>query len=166
MLISYRKATAADLDFVVNLYNEIIAQWLYTADTTSYTKEEKTDWFKGVNTPPSGLFIVEYKQKSVGYFYFTPWRKGRAALSAVAEISYYLDSKYHGKGLGKKMITWCKKEAQLAGYKHLLAIMLDSNVRSKYLLEQQGFWIAGHLKHVATFSDRTDGQYLLQFSFE
>ncbi len=162
--LEYRNALPDDINFVVELYNSVIAEGGFTADTQPFRVAEKTDWFAAIRTAPQQLFIVLLNDLPIGYFYFGFWRQGRMALAHTAEITYYLHAAYRRKGIGSQMIDWCIAEAKKQQFTQLLAVMLDINTGSKNLLLSKGFSIAGHLYDVAIIDNKICGQLILQKS--
>lgn len=163
MEIHYRKATLDDLQSIVNIYNEIIEEGGYTADLDCYSVSQKVEWFEQISQFPYNVFVAYVDNNIVGYFYLSPWRKGRRGLDKVAEITYYLKNEFRGYGIGKEMIRRCIDEATGNGLHHLIAVLLDENVRSRNLLEKFNFKIVGHLPNVANLRNQTCGQWIMQF---
>ena len=88
--ITHRTATEADLPRLVEIYNTVIVEGGFTADLTPYTLEQRRGWFDAHQQGPFRIYVVELEGEVAGYFYFSPWRDGRAALKRVGEVSYYL----------------------------------------------------------------------------
>ena len=99
----------------------------------------------------------------IGYFYFSPWRKGRESLKGTAELSFYLAKEKRGKGLGSLILSKSIALAQEKSFHSLLAIILEENERSKHLLEKWGFAIVGKLPNVVNFGTRKAGQLILLY---
>ncbi len=158
---THRPATKVDLPNLVALYNAIIAEGGFTADLTPYTLEQRQPWFNAHQCPPFLIHIVEIDQQMVGYFYFSAWRNGRAAMHQVAEVSYFLAKDARGKGLGRFMLEQAQRIAVDAGLRYLLAILLESNIGSRTLLEKGGFTLAGQLPEIADLGDSRCGQIIL-----
>ena len=97
----------------------------------------------------------------LGYFYFSAWRSGRGAMRQVAEVSYYLSQEARGKGLGRFMLKQAELIAQDAGFRYLLAILLETNIASRTLLEKTGFTLAGELPEIADLGERRCGQLIM-----
>lgn len=158
---THRLATKADLPKLVAIYNAIIAEGGFTADLAPYTLDQRQSWFNDHQQPPFQIHVVEIGQQLLGYFYFSPWRNGRAAMHQVAEVSYYLARHSRGKGLGRFMLEQAQLIAVDTGLKYLLAILLESNIGSRALLEQNSFTLSGQLPEIADLGDRRCGQLIM-----
>ncbi len=158
---THRPATSADLPQLVDIYNNIIAEGGYSADLTPYSLEQRQPWFSAHQQSPFLIHVVEVDNKILGYFYFSPWRSGRAAMHQVAEVSYYLTKDARGKGLGRFMLEQAQKLAREAGLRYLLAILLDTNHGSRVLLEKGGFDLAGQLPEIADMGGTRCGQLIM-----
>ena len=88
--LSCRQACRKDLPRLVEIYNGVIAEGGFTADLHPFNLAQRQSWFDAHQQPPFLIYVVEIDCSIVGYFYFSPWRAGRAALKHVAEVSYYL----------------------------------------------------------------------------
>lgn len=160
-IATHRPATRADQPKLVELYNAIIAEGGFTADLTPYTLEQRQPWFNEHQKAPFLIHVIEVAQQIQGYFYFSPWRSGRAAMHQVAEISYFLAQEARGQGLGSFMLEQAQQIAQNSGLAYLLAILLETNTGSRTLLEKGGFTLAGCLPEIADLGDRRCGQLIM-----
>lgn len=158
---THRLATKADQPKLVALYNAIIAEGGYTADLAPYTLEQRQPWFNEHRNAPFQIHVVEIDEQVRGYFYFSAWRSGRAAMRQVAEVSYYLSREARGKGLGRFMLEQAELIAQDTGLRYLLAILLETNIGSRTLLEKSGFSLAGELPEIADLGEQRCGQLIM-----
>ena len=158
---THRPVTQADLPKLVALYNAIIAEGGFTADLAPYSLAQRQSWFNDHRQPPFQIHVVEIDQQIQGYFYFSPWRSGRAAMRQVAEVSYYLAKEARGRGLGRFILEQAQQLAVDAGLKYLLAILLESNIGSRTLLEKGGFSLAGQLPEIADLGEKRCGQLIM-----
>lgn len=156
-----RRATIDDLESIVDLYNGIIQEGLFTADLDPIKVNDRLKWFEKSNANPYGIYLMSDGDLLCGYFYFSAWRKGRRALEDVVELSYYLAEDRRGKGLGRKMISVALDQAARRSWSHIIAIMLDNNGRSRQLLEKFGFDIVGHLPDITKLGSSRCGQLIL-----
>ncbi len=79
----------------------------------------------------------------------------------VAEVSYYLAKQARGLGLGHFMLEQAQLIAVDAGLRYLLAILLESNIGSRILLEKGGFTLAGQLPEIADLGEKRCGQLIM-----
>jgi len=159
--ISYRIARENDLPRLVDIYNQAIEEGGFTADLEPFTVAQRQSWFDSHQHGAFRIYVVETDGDVAGYLYFSPWRSGRAALRHVAEVSYYLDRNARGKGLGSRLLAHGLELARQSGLRYLLAILLESNVASRGLLEKHGFSLAGTLPEIAELDDATCGQLIM-----
>ena len=160
MKIKINEAELSDLHSITDIYNSIIEEGGFTADLVSYTYKEREPWFKSL-LQNKYIYTVTTDNKSIGYFYFSPWRSGREALSHTAEISFYLIKDYRAKGIGSQILQASLELAQKKNFNFLIAILLDINTASKALLEKFGFSVAGHLPQIANLKNIKCGQYIM-----
>ena len=166
MNILYRKPTEKDYPYIIDIYNNIIDENKFTADINHVDFNKKKQWFINECKYPYFIFVVEYNNIIIGYFYLSPWRSGRKALIRTGEISFYLKKEYRSKGIGKKLISWAIEEAKKNGFKTLLAILLDINQRSKYLLKNHNFKVEAHLNNIANLNGKVCGQYIMMLNIK
>ena len=160
-MIQIRIASIEDLGSIVAIYNEAIEEGGLTADLEKVSLVQKEDWFHQTNTDQYGIYVLEKEGQVIGYFYFSPWRKNRAALNTVAELSFYLAKAERGKGLGHLVLTKAIELAKEKSLFNLMGILLDCNIPSQKLLEKHGFEVIGKLPNVAQLKDQVVGQFIM-----
>jgi len=143
-----RKAIATDSPRLTAIYNQAI-QARQTADTTPMTPKDRQSWFDSHQQPNYPLFVVEKAGSVCGYSTLSQYRGGRPALRYAVEISYYLDKTFQRQGLGSILLQHALATAKDLGFKHVFAILLDTNLPSIGLLEKFGFEKWGHLPKIA-----------------
>lgn len=157
-----RIATPEDLEQIVTIYNQAVLQGNCTADIEPLTVMERKEWFSEHTPRNYPIFVMEGNTYNEiwGWCSLSAHRKGRMALRHVAEVSYYVDEKQQGKGIGKQLMLHAIKMAPTHGLNNLFAILLDTNKISIALLEKNGFEQWGHLPDIAEFEDRKCGQFI------
>ena len=157
-----RIATQTDLQHIVAIYNQAIADRNCTADTEPLTVTGRQEWFDNHDPQRYPIFVIEENPAApiIGWCSLSAHRKGRIALQNVAEISYYIDRTHRGKGFGKGIIQHALLAAPALGLHNLFAILLDTNRTSVALLTKHGFSQWGHLPDIAEFEDSICGQYI------
>ncbi len=159
------RATIEDMDRLVSIYNQSIAAGGQTADLDAYTIEQRTEWFLKFDDHYP-LYVLKSGELVIGYCSISPYRAGRRALERVAEISYYLDTAYQGRGLGTLLVRRVIRECKRKGFRHLIAILLDTNQASEALLIKMGFERWGKLPDIAHIGKKTCGQLIYGLSLE
>jgi L-amino acid N-acyltransferase YncA len=139
MEISIRPAEQKDLAAIVEIYNQAIETKISTAETILVTADEKQQWFDEHTDAKFPLIVAAYGNEITGWISLSPYRKGRQALQATAEISYYLHRNYFKKGIGSLLMQAMINKAISLGYKNLIAIIIDANEPSINLLKKFGF---------------------------
>ena len=143
-----REATIHDLERLTEIYNQAILSKKATADTETFTAEQRREWLLSHNNKRTPLLVYEDCGTVLGYCYLSEYRPGRRALESIAEISYYIDFDYHRRGIASKLIQSIIDAAIALEYRNLLAILLSCNHGSIALLEKHGFKLWGTLPDV------------------
>ena len=158
--LSIRVSNITDLASIVNIYNQAIRSKCATGDIVEFTVEERIDWFHTYDNNSYPLYVAEIGNVIVGYCSISPYRQGRAAMSSVAEISYYLDYAYHEQGIGTALIKHAIANCKRIGKENLLAILLDINTPSIRLLEKLKFKKWGHFPDIINLPGKKCGQLI------
>lgn len=155
-MLRTRVAALPDLEAIVDIYNQAIA-----AQATAYieprTVENRREWF--ARHPPSRnpILVAELDGEIVGWSSLSEYRPGRQAVRHTAEISYFVHSDHHRKGVGSELLRASIELCPAVGIKTLLAILLEDNVASIGLLRRFEFEHWGTMPRVADFHGREVG---------
>ena len=149
-----RNAKIKDLPVITDIYNQAINSRCCTGDTSCFGVDERSKWFEENNTPKTPVFVYETGHRVIAYCYISPYRPGRKAFESVGEVSFYIDFNHHNKGIGSQLLKHLIIEAEKLSYKHLIAILLDCNVKSAALLEKYEFTLWGTLPGIACIDDK------------
>ena len=160
-VLNIRQAEICDLQSLTDIYNSVIKEGGFMADLNSYSVEDRHKWFIQNNTDDYGIYVIVKNNEIVAYFYFSPWRSGRAALKSIAELSFYICKGARGEGLGNCIVSNAISLANKKGFSHLIAILLDINTRSRDLLLKWDFHISGKLPDIAQLHDQRAGQLIM-----
>lgn len=144
-----RRAVKEDLPEITGIYNQAIASGRATADIQPFSAEQREGWFSINENDRTPVYVYERDGAVVGYSYLSGYRQGRKALETISEISYYVDYRHHGRGIGSGLMQYTIDRAKELGYKNLLAILLSCNDGSVALLEKYGFVLWGILPDIA-----------------
>jgi phosphinothricin acetyltransferase len=143
----------------VDIYNQAIRSGEATGDIDEFEAKERISWFEQFNEVYP-LYVVEVESDIVGYGTLAPYRQGRRAMSSIAEISFFLDEKYQGMGIGSFLIDHMISAASRIGKKTLLAILLDINTKSVNILKKFDFKQWGYFPDIIELKDKKCGQLI------
>lgn len=152
--VTFRNATIADLQAIVDIYNSTIASRMVTADTELVSVESKQEWFAQHNLTNRPLWVVENKfLQIVGWVSFQSFY-GRPAYNATVELSIYLAETQRGKGIGKQVLEYCINEAPKLGINTLLGFIFSHNEPSIKLFRSFGFEDWATLPNIALLDEQ------------
>lgn len=152
-----RLAQIDDLPAIVDIYNQAIPSKQSTGDTLPVRVEDRLAWFEEHRSDEHPIFVAEVNGQVAGWCSLSPYRPGRAALRFTAEISYYIASVYHRRGIGTALIEHALAACPALQIRHLFAIVLEGNQASLKLLQKMGFEQWGYLPRVANFDGKEVG---------
>ncbi len=156
----FRIASLKDLGSIVEIYNQAVLAKNATAETNICTVEDKLNWFNIHSAERFPVYVVENKEKIIGWGSISPYRKERQGLKTTAEISYYLDYRFHGKGIGKKIMNYMIDDCKRLKIRVLLAVLLEINKPSIQILKYFGFQKWGFLPEVVCQHGYVCGQFI------
>jgi phosphinothricin acetyltransferase len=137
--MNIRDAKIGDVEYINTIHNQAIAEKFKVAYLEPWTQERCVEWFKEHTGKEYPVYVAEIDNTVIGFVYVNPYRPGRAALKQTAEISFFVDKDYRGKGIGKKLIAYMESQCCKLGIKTLFAIILDTNAASIKLIEKCGY---------------------------
>ncbi len=140
---------ATDLEAINEIYNQAVSLKFSTAHTEAISMEERLAWFEDHDPDHFPVYVWEENGLVTGWISFSPYRKGRKALQSTAEISYYVDSGYHRRGIGSGLLEHAITMAPQLKFKTLIAILLEPNTASIALLKKFGFQLWGDMPAIA-----------------
>ena len=155
--MNIRIAQAADLDRIVEIYNQAIPSRHSTADISPLQTDDRKAWFSEHTPEKYPIFVTEIDGNVIGWCSLSPYRSGRMALRFTAEISFYIDHAFHRRGVGRALLEYAMAACPRLEIKSVFGIVLERNVASVRMLEKLGFDRWGHLPRVADFDGEECG---------
>ena len=149
-----RLAREEDLPLINEIYNQAVRQRFCTAHLSEIGMKERHAWFRSHDPGRFPVFVIENSEQIAGWVSLGAYREERQALAHVAEVSYYVDEKERGKGIGRRLLAHAVELAPGFGFTVLIAILLNKNPVSIGLLEKFGFESWGVMPGIALI----DGQ--------
>jgi phosphinothricin acetyltransferase len=151
--MNIRNVKLKDIDRINDIHNQAINEKFKVAYLTPWTNDMMLEWFKEHDTKKYPIYVAEIDNIVIGFVYINPYRPGRVALKQTAEISYFIDKNYRGRGIGKQLIEFMELQCSNLGIKTLFAIIIDNNEASIKLIEKCGYKKWGHLPKIAIFDN-------------
>ena len=149
-----RNALPEDLPAINDIYNQAVRQRFCTAHLEPLDMEKREKWFASHDPGRFPVFVIESSHRIAGWVSLGAYRKDRQALAHVAEVSYYVDEKERGKGVGSKLLEHAVYVAPKFGFSVLIAILLNKNPVSIGLLKKFGFESWGVMPGIALIDDQ------------
>jgi L-amino acid N-acyltransferase len=152
--IIIRLAMKDDMAVVADIYNQSIEAGRITADMTPVDVPNRLAWLKKHPRSKYPVFVAEIDGRIVGWLSLSAYRPGREALSQTAEISYYIDFSHHKCGVATALMEHALSLCPQLDIDHLLAIIIEGNNASIYLMKKYGFKEWGWLPGVNCFGNQ------------
>lgn len=160
--INIRDATEADLQSIVDIYNQSIPGRKATADTEAIALESRLDWYhhRPVNRP---LWVATRQEEVVGWLSLQNFY-GRPAYRHTAEVSIYVASAYHRQGIGSRLLERSIARSPQLQLTTLLAFVFAHNDTSINLFTRYGFSQWGYLPNIAVLDNQEHSLAILGLS--
>jgi phosphinothricin acetyltransferase len=152
-----RLATEADLPAIVDIYNQSIPGGWSTADTRPITVADRLAWFRTFDPARRPIWVAEADGRVVATTYLTSFYAGRPAYDATAEVSTYIATAYHRRGIGRRLKRWVIDQCPRLGVTTLLSMHFDHNEATRRINDDFGFQQVGHLTEVAVVQGHKRG---------
>lgn len=149
-----------ELEVLDSIYNQAIRTGIATGHTKALTKQARWLWYKSHDIMSYPIYVMKYDRKIIGYGTLSPYREGRQAMRSIAEVSFFLDEEYKGKGYGSILLNKIIDDCHRVKIKTVIAILLDVNKKSVRLLKKFGFKKWGHFPDAIEFEDKMCGQLI------
>jgi L-amino acid N-acyltransferase YncA len=157
MDLHIRHATEADLPAIVDIYNQSIPAGWSTADTQPITVADRVEWFRKFDPARRPIWVAEADGQVIATTYLSPFYGGRPAYDATAEISIYIATALHRRGLGRRLKQWVIEQCPRLGVTTLLSMHFDHNEATPRINESLGFVRMGHLTEIAVVQGHRRG---------
>ena len=164
MNFKFIPAQLEDLAKIVEIYNWAVLNTTATFDTETKTVESRINWFHD-HTPDFPLYVIKNENNEVcAWGSLTKWSE-RKAYDICAEVSFYVDPKAHGKGLGTYILAELIKLGQRTNKKNLISRITSESSVSLHLHHKLGFQEIGIMKQCGIKFNRVLDVNLLQYLY-
>lgn len=142
MIVHAREEHISEIN---RIYNQAVKDGLRTAHVSPVSMEKRRQWFKRHDRDRYPIFVWQENGSAKGWLSISPYRAGREALVEVAEVSYYVDYEYHGRGIASALMKHGVEFCKNTGLRILVAILISENEESIGLLQKFGFEESGRI---------------------
>jgi L-amino acid N-acyltransferase YncA len=157
MDLTIREAAEADLAAIVDIYNQSVPAGWSTADTRPISVAERLEWFRSFDPDRRPIWVAEAEGQIVATAYLSSFYGGRPAYDATAEVSVYVATAYHRRGIGRRLKLWVIEQCPRLGVTTLLSMHFDHNDATRRINESLGFQPMGHLTEIAVVRGKKRG---------
>lgn len=164
-LLNIRLAKLNDTPEIVEIYNQGIRNRNNAILDEISLVEFKSD-FVSRKLTDYPIFIAELNNVVVGWIAVSPYRANRRAYINSKEVSFYLDEKYIGKGIGTKLINYVIENRDEIGFHSLFAILVANNQPSISLLKKFDFKLWGYMPNVLEMDDLLEDAFIYGRNFK
>lgn len=142
-----RPATHADLQGILDIYNDCVLHTTATYDYEPRTLDHRATWFEDHLKQDYAVFVAEEGGRIVGWSALNPYH-ARIGYQFTSENSVYVAAAERGKGIGKLLLAPLIDAARKRGLRAIIAAIDAENEASIRLHAQFGFEKVGHFKKV------------------
>ncbi|RFU60150.1 arsinothricin resistance N-acetyltransferase ArsN1 family A [Bacillus sp. V59.32b] len=139
-----REARAADIQCILDIYNQGIEDRIATLDTDKKDISYMTDWFNN-HQGRYKILVAEYNNTVVGWASLNPYNN-RCAYSGVADLSIYIDREERGKGIGKCLLSLLEEKAVQNEFHKIVLFTFPFNTLGQSLYQRSGYQVVGVFK--------------------
>ena len=155
---SFRVAAHDDIQAITDIYNAAVIRGGASADLTPRTLEQRQAWVDShhdpyavfvtlASTPNGGERVIGFSALSVFY--------DRAGYDGVADLAYYIDPQWQGRGVGTFTLSELLDECRNRHMRKACGIIFADNIGSIALMRHFGFTRFGLMPQAATDSTGT-----------
>lgn len=128
--IVFRRANHSDAEDIANIYNQAMKPNIFaTSQLAPDTRKERMDWL-GEHQDPYPAFVYEHENGRVIAWCSLSRFSVRPEYTGIAEVSFYVDENYRGRGIGKLALAHLIQNAQTLGLRALAGRTLERNIRA------------------------------------
>jgi L-amino acid N-acyltransferase YncA len=147
-----RAATNADLQAILAIYNDVVANTTAIYDERPSTLEERQSWFDARLRQGLPVLAAELEGEVVGFSSFGDWRS-RWGYRYTVEHSVHVRADCRGRGFGRALLEALFPPAAALGMHMMIGHIDSAATASLRLHERLGFRRVGTFHEVARLRD-------------
>jgi len=143
-----RPAARGDLPAIDRIYNDAIRETTATWDEEPWPIARREAWWaEHTADPTTPVLVAEVADEVVGFAYLS-WYRPKSGYRFTREDTVYIDPPWHGKGLGRALLSRLVAHAEAVELHTLLAFIDATNTASIRLHASLGFDVIGTEREV------------------
>ncbi len=141
-----RFATEGDLPGILRIYNDAIVTGVATWDEEPWTMERRREWWAEHQADALTPVIVAEADGEVAGMAYLSRMSQKSGWRFTLEDTIYVDPAYHGRGVGRALLSQLLGLAGKQGTHVVVASITSSNEASIALHEALGFEYVGEIR--------------------
>jgi len=142
-----RQAEETDLHEILTIYNDAIVNTTAVYFYAPHTLEDRKVWFADKVKYGHPVIVFEENGSVVGFATYGQFR-AFPAYKYTVENSVYVDERFRGKGVGRKLLEEIIKLAESREVATMVAVIDSENYVSINLHKRLGYYYGGKIKRV------------------
>ena len=138
---------------ILDIFNDAILNTTSLYELDPRTPEFMSSWFDDKKAGGWPVFGLEDDGVLVGFATYGAFRP-RPCYRFTVEHSIYVDSRFRGRGHGKRLLEEVLRRAEAQGFHVVVGVIDSSNAASVTLHEKAGFTSCGIIRHAGYKFDR------------
>jgi L-amino acid N-acyltransferase YncA len=146
--IPIRTAEARDLEAITGIYEHAVRHGTASFELEPPSQREMARRYEALRSGGYPYLVAQLEREIMGYAYAGPYR-ARPAYRWTVEDSIYIAPAAQRRGIGRALLDRLIAEAELGGFRQMLAVIGDSaNVGSIELHRAAGFRLVGTFDNI------------------
>jgi len=144
--VRVRAALVGDVEAINGLYNYEIVNGVATWDEVEWPFARRMAWFEAHQADAQPVFVAETAGEVIGFSSLT-LLSDKSGYRFTRENTVIVRPDWHGKGVGKALMTALLAEARSLGLRLIIASVTSTNEASIGLHRSLGYEVVGELRN-------------------
>lgn len=145
MNLTIRKAKLADLEAILRIYNQGIADRIATLESEEKDYSYMRSWFEE-HQGRYAVLVAEWNDEVIGWASLNRY-SNRCAYDGVADLSIYIERSHRGKGVGKALLDELEEVALSRHFHKIVLFTFPFNGLGQGLYRKCGYREVGVFQH-------------------
>lgn len=159
--IIVRRATPGDAPGIVGIWDEIVAEKVYSSIDRPFHVDEERAYIRGLSRR-EGVFLAERGSEIIGFQSLDLWARYMHSMGHVAQVGTFVRKECRGHGIGHLLAQETFAFARAAHYEKIVISVRASNPSAQQFYSSLGFVPSGRLARQAKLSGEYDDVILME----